>query len=30
VKFLFGGLIYFIILVLAVAATTFVTLLLPS
>ncbi len=29
VKFLFGGLIYFIILVLAVAATTFVTLLLP-
>ena len=29
-KFLFGGLIYFIILVLAVAATTFVTLLLPS
>ena len=30
VKFLFGGLIYFIILVLAVVATTFVTLLLPS
>lgn len=30
VKFLFGGLIYFIILVLAIAATTFVTLLLPS
>ena len=30
VKFLFGGLIYFIILVLAVAATTFVTLLMPS
>ena len=30
VKFLFGGLVYFIILVLGVAATTFVTLLLPS
>ena len=30
VKFLFGGLVYFVILVLAVAATTFVTLLLPS
>ena len=30
VKFLFGGLVYFVILVLGVAATTFVTLLLPS
>jgi len=29
-KFLFGGLVYFVILVLGVAATTFVTLLLPS
>jgi hypothetical protein len=29
-KFLFGGIIYFVILVLAVAATTLVTLLLPS
>jgi hypothetical protein len=30
VKFFFGGLLYFVILVLGVAATTFVTLLLPS
>jgi hypothetical protein len=30
VKFLFGGFVYFVILVLAIAATTFVTLLLPS
>jgi hypothetical protein len=30
VKFLFGGLVYFVILVLAVGATTLVTLLLPS
>jgi hypothetical protein len=30
VKFLFGGLVYFVILVLGVVATTFVTLLLPS
>jgi hypothetical protein len=30
VKFLFGGLVYFVILILAVAATTFVTLVLPS
>ena len=30
VKFLFGGLVYFLILVLAVIATTFVTLVLPS
>jgi hypothetical protein len=30
VKFLSGGLVYFVILVLGVVATTFVTLLLPS
>ena len=30
VKFLFGGLVYLVILILAVGATTFVTLLLPS